>query len=109
LTERDGRPYVLLALAVLFISVGSILVRLTAAPPLAVAFYRIGFATAFVAPFAFSEARRSLVAASRRERRLVLAAGVTLAVHFATWIASLSFTSIAPGPSPRGLVESGCQ
>jgi len=95
LTEREGRPYLLLALAVLFISVGSILVRLTAAPPLAVAFYRIGFATAFIAPFAFAGAGHSLVAASRRERWLVLASGAALAVHFATWIASLSFTSIA--------------
>jgi hypothetical protein len=38
-------PYLVLLLAVAFVSVGSVLVRLAQAPPLAVAFYRVTFAT----------------------------------------------------------------
>jgi drug/metabolite transporter (DMT)-like permease len=94
-TDRQGSPYFLLALAVVFISVGSILVRLTPAPALAVAFYRIAVATVIVAPFALGETRRSLPALDPRARGLVLGAGGALALHFAAWISSLSHTSIA--------------
>jgi hypothetical protein len=38
-------PYVTLVLAVLLVSVGAILVRLAAAPPLAVSFYRMAIAS----------------------------------------------------------------
>lgn len=79
----------------LFVSVGSIFVRLTPAPALAVAFYRMAFATVLVAPFALGSARRSLPTLDGRSRLLLLAAGIALALHFATWISSLSHTSIA--------------
>jgi drug/metabolite transporter (DMT)-like permease len=94
-TDRGGSSYLLLSLAVLLISVGSILVRLTPAPALAIAFYRIAFATILVAPIALRGAGRSLASASTRDLCLLMAAGVALAVHFATWISSLSYTSIA--------------
>jgi drug/metabolite transporter (DMT)-like permease len=89
------RPYGLLALAVLCVSVGSIFIRLAAAPPLAVAFYRIGLATLLIAPFAGGSAARAWPALSPRRRLGVIASGVALGLHFATWIASLSFTSVA--------------
>jgi drug/metabolite transporter (DMT)-like permease len=60
-----------------------------------VAFYRMAFATLLVAPFAAPEARRSLGSLGGRWRLLLATAGVALALHFATWISSLSFTSIA--------------
>jgi drug/metabolite transporter (DMT)-like permease len=88
-------PYGLLALAVLCISVGSIFVRLAAAPPLAVAFYRITLATLIIAPFAIGSAAGAWPALSSRRRWAVIASGVALGLHFATWIASLSFTSVA--------------
>jgi len=88
-------PYLGLALAVLCISTGSIFVRLAAAPPLAVAFYRIFLASALLAPFALPAAGRSWPALPPRALVLLMASGVALGVHFATWIASLSFTSVA--------------
>jgi len=88
-------PFVTLVLAVLLVSVGSILVRLAAAPPLAVAFYRMAFATLILLPFAWRESRGSWPAQGAGRRLLLLAAGVSLALHFATWIASLSHTSVA--------------
>ena len=90
-----GSPYLTLALAVLFVSVGAVLVRLAQAPPLAVAFFRVAFASALISPFAIGAARRSWPTLLPRARFTVVLSGVALALHFATWIASLSHTSIA--------------
>jgi len=87
--------FLTLSLAVLFVSFGAILVRLAAAPPLAVSFYRVAIASLFLLPFAAGDARRSWPALGRRRGFLLLAAGVALALHFATWIASLSYTTVA--------------
>jgi drug/metabolite transporter (DMT)-like permease len=88
-------PYVPLALAVLLVSCGSVLIRLAAAPPLAVSFYRIGLAALCVAPFAVGGVRSSWTSLSSRRRLVLLISGAALAVHFATWVASLSYTSVA--------------
>ncbi len=88
-------PYGPLALAVLFVSFGSILIRLAQAPPLAVAFYRVFLAALCLAPFAYRPARRAWATLVPRHRAILLAAGAALALHFATWVASLSYTSIA--------------
>jgi drug/metabolite transporter (DMT)-like permease len=88
-------PYVTLVLGVLLVSVGAILVRLAAAPPLAVSFYRMSIASLLLSPFAWRDARQSWPTLSARPRLLLLASGVALALHFATWIASLSHTSVA--------------
>jgi drug/metabolite transporter (DMT)-like permease len=88
-------PYLLLLLAVACVSFGSIFVRFAQAPALAVAFYRIGFASLLVAPFALRSARRAWPGLDARRRLLIAGAGLALALHFATWISSLSYTSIA--------------
>ncbi len=88
-------PWLTLSLAVLFVSFGAVLVRLAAAPALGVAFFRVAFATLMLAPFAAGRARHSWPALGGRRVLLLLAAGLALALHFATWIASLSYTSIA--------------
>jgi drug/metabolite transporter (DMT)-like permease len=95
MTGRGASPHLVLLLGVLCISVGSIIVRLTAAPALAVAFYRIAFATILLSPFAIGSARRSLPSLVPRSRLLLVVSGGALALHFAAWIASLSYTSIA--------------
>jgi drug/metabolite transporter (DMT)-like permease len=88
-------PWLTLSLAVLFVSFGAILVRLAAAPPIAVSFYRVALASLVLLPFAAPDARRSWPALDRRRRHLLVAAGLALALHFATWIASLSYTTVA--------------
>lgn len=85
---------VALVLAVFAISWGSILVRVCEAPPLTIAFLRVGIAALLLAPPALAwRARRPRP--DRPWRGAAAAAGLLLALHFATWIASLSFTSIA--------------
>jgi drug/metabolite transporter (DMT)-like permease len=88
-------PYLTLSFAVLFVSFGAILVRLAAAPPLAVSFYRVAIASLILLPFAARDSRRSWPELDSRRRFLLLAAGLALALHFATWIASLSYTTVA--------------
>ena len=92
---KPDRGYGLLALAVACVSVGSIFIRLAHAPALAVAFYRIGLASLIIAPFAAPSLVRTWPALSWRRRGVLLASGISLGVHFATWIASLSYTSVA--------------
>ncbi len=95
MTERTASPYLPLAVAVLAVSLGSILVRVAAAPSLAVAFYRIFLASLLVAPFAAAAAWRTWPRLRAREGALLVGCGVSLGLHFATWIASLSYTSVA--------------
>jgi drug/metabolite transporter (DMT)-like permease len=89
------RTFLLLALGVLAVSLSGPLMAAMVVPPLAIAFWRNGLATAALAP-GVARARRGEVAALRGRRLgLVLAAGVALAVHFATWVTSLTLTSVA--------------
>jgi drug/metabolite transporter (DMT)-like permease len=81
--------------AVVCVSLGSILVRLAQAPPLAVSFYRVFLASLFLAPFAVATAARSWPGLPPRQRWLLVGCGISLALHFATWITSLSYTSVA--------------
>jgi drug/metabolite transporter (DMT)-like permease len=81
-----------LALAVLATSWGSIFVRMCASPPATIGLYRVGIAALLILPWALP-ARRGLPTA--RTVGAAAGAGVLLALHFATWIASLQFTTVA--------------
>ncbi|MGQ0535885.1 MAG: DMT family transporter [Methanobacteriota archaeon] len=76
-------------------STAALFIRLADAPPLAVAFWRLFLATVVLAPAALALRHRELRALSARDLSLLALVGVVLAVHFATWIASLSYTSVA--------------
>ncbi len=85
----------LLALGVVAISCAAVLIRLADAPPLAVAVFRLGIASAVLLPCALIRARRELRALLHEWWPSLFAAGLLLALHFALWIASLSQTSVA--------------
>lgn len=82
-----------LSLALVGVSFGSIFVRLADAEPLAIAVWRMTLAAALVTLPA------CLVAAPRhpglRPLCAAVSAGGLLALHFATWISSLQFTTVA--------------
>lgn len=80
----------LLGVAVLAVSVSGPLIRYAAAPALAVAMWRNVLAVPVLAVMA-SRSRRP----DARERRLIAVAGLLLGAHFATWIPSISYTSVA--------------
>jgi drug/metabolite transporter (DMT)-like permease len=55
----------------------------------------MAIASLILLPFARRDARRAWSTLDGRRRLLLLAAGLALALHFATWIASLSYTTVA--------------
>lgn len=88
--------YLVLALALLGISTSGPLARLSAAPPLAIATWRLGFSLIIVAvPLLVTGGWRQWRTLSRKDIAIALAAGAFLAVHFWSWIASLGMTSVA--------------
>ena len=76
-------------------SFSAVLVRLADAPAFAIAFYRCAMAAAVLLPFALSRRGQELRSLSRTQVGLAVLAGAFLAAHFATWIPSLSYTSVA--------------
>jgi drug/metabolite transporter (DMT)-like permease len=70
-------------------------VRLTTAPALVVAAYRMAFSTALLLPAVARRGRGRQRDGDRWDLLLCLLAGVFLAVHFGTWISALSYTSVA--------------
>ncbi|MFZ5820227.1 MAG: DMT family transporter [Chloroflexota bacterium] len=83
--------------AILAVSTASIFIRFAQreAPSLVIAALRLTFASLALTPVALTRGRAELRRLSRRDLLLGLLAGVFLAVHFATWISSLEYTSIA--------------
>lgn len=80
--------------AILAVSFASIFVRWSDSDPLAIAGYRMLFASVILAPFAFKEMKVS-EPLDNRTLTLVIITGAVLAVHFFTFIYSLDLTSVA--------------
>ncbi len=95
-----------LLVAILAVSTASIFIRFAQrdAPSLAIAALRLTFASIVLAPLALTRYRSELAALTRRELWLGLASGLFLGLHFATWITSLEYTTVA---SSVALVSTG--
>ncbi|MFZ2508623.1 MAG: DMT family transporter [Steroidobacteraceae bacterium] len=87
-------PFLVLAIALVAVSFASIFARLADAGPLAIAAWRMGIAAMVVIPVALAVGTGT-ARAELRHAAIAAAAGLFLALHFATWIASLDYTSIA--------------
>lgn len=85
----------LIVLGVCAVSTSAPLIRAAAAPAFAIAFWRNAMASGLLVPLTLTRAREELRGMTARDLRLSLFAGLLLAAHFATWIPSLSFTSVA--------------
>jgi drug/metabolite transporter (DMT)-like permease len=90
-----AKNLLLLFIAVVAVSWASIFIKFTGAPPLATAFYRMSFATIFLLPLAVRKSLPELPKLKGKILILTLLSGVFLGFHFATWIASLDYTSIS--------------
>jgi drug/metabolite transporter (DMT)-like permease len=95
----DARPQgtdaVLLSIAVVAVSTSGPIMAATAAPALAIAFWRNALASGVLLPVVLATCRDELRGLDRRELRWAALAAVFLALHFATWIPSLTYTSVA--------------
>ena len=89
-------PNLALLISIIAVSTASILIRWTEAPPLAIASYRMLLSVAMLMPFFI---RNNGIEKLRKQgNRAILnlfIVGVVLAIHFASWITSLSLTSVA--------------
>ncbi len=98
---QEGRPRLTLPLglliAILAVSTASIFIRFAQrdAPSLVIAALRLTFASLVLAPLALTRNRDELRKLTRSDLLLALLSGLFLAIHFATWISSLEYTSVA--------------
>jgi drug/metabolite transporter (DMT)-like permease len=93
-----GRLVLSLGLGVIAVSFASIFIRFAQAegmPTLSIAAWRLIFASLLLLPFAWITRRDEIRELAWSEWRLLIAAGIFLGLHFATWIASFGYTSVA--------------
>ena len=93
----NWRPYAALIVGVFVVSTSSALIRLAqsdGAPSLGIAAWRLTLAALILTPIAWTRARADLRRVTRAQLGLAIASGAFLAVHFATWITSLEYTSV---------------
>jgi drug/metabolite transporter (DMT)-like permease len=92
-----GRPVIALAIALLAVSSSAILIRMAQeeAHSLVIAAYRLIFSALILALPTLLKSRDEIKQLSKNEWGLVMLSGFFLALHFATWISSLAYTSIA--------------
>jgi drug/metabolite transporter (DMT)-like permease len=85
----------LLAVAVVAISTSGPLIAACTAPALAIAFWRTALGSAATSGWVALRHRGEVRALDRAQLRLIAGAGLLLAAHFATWVPSLRFTTVA--------------
>src|SRR5512137_3152023 len=97
--SQPSRLFVTFAIlgGILAVSTASIFIRFAQqdTPSLVVAAYRLTLASLILAPLALTRHRAELRGLTRRELLLGLLSGFFLALHFATWISSLEYTTVA--------------
>lgn len=87
------RLYLFLLMGIIAVSTASIFIKLCDAPALIIATYRMTLASLMLLPFA--SYRRAWKGWSKNEIGWLILSGILLAFHFAFWIASLKYTSVA--------------
>ncbi len=97
LDRPPNRDLVLIGFAVLMLSTSGPLIRAASggAPTMAVAMWRNVLACAVILPYAVLTRRDEFARLARRDLLLCVASGLVLAAHFATWVPSISFTTVA--------------
>lgn len=84
----------ILPICIIAVSFGSILIRLSDAHPISIAFYRLLFSTV-VLSFFLPKHLPEIKKISKKRWITLLSIGFLLAIHFAAWISSLSYTTVA--------------
>lgn len=96
LAMPSGRDGLIIVVALLAVSTsGPLIASAAAVPALAISFWRNAMASAVLAPVVALRRREELRRLDARERRYALLAGLMLALHFGTWVTSISYTSVA--------------
>jgi len=88
-------PYLVIATGIVAVSFASIFIRLAEAPSLVIAASRLTIASLILTPAVLIKSKDELRALTRQDLLLALLSGLFLGLHFATWISSLEYTSVA--------------
>ncbi|MBB6216761.1 drug/metabolite transporter (DMT)-like permease [Anaerosolibacter carboniphilus] len=88
-------PKWIVLLGVVFVSFSSIFIRMSEAPSLVIATYRMGFTVLLLLPFVIKNKKKELKTIDGKSLLTCFISGIFLALHFATWITSIRYTSIA--------------
>ncbi len=91
------RAYFVILLAVAATSSAAILIRYAldaSMPPLLIAAARLAIAALALTPLALRRHTGQVASLSRRDRSLIVLAGLCLAIHFTAWVSSLQFTTV---------------
>jgi len=92
----SSKPYWVLAFSLIGIAFAGPLVRLSSADPVAIAVWRLGFSLLIVGVFLVATGEwRAWKRISSSELALAAVGGVSLALHFWAWNASIHLTTIA--------------
>ncbi|QLH74379.1 MAG: DMT family transporter [Methanomassiliicoccales archaeon] len=98
LLKLDGKgasPYIGVLIAVVSVSFASIFIVWSDADPLVIAAYRMLFAALFLLPMAMGPRREHLRSLPKRHWYVLMGIGIVLALHFYTFNASLTLTTVA--------------
>src|SRR5512137_1334162 len=90
-------PLLGLAFGILAVSTASVFIRYAQAeaPSLVIAAYRLTLASAILAPLAWRRHTAELRRLAPADWCWAIGSGVFLALHFAMWISSLEYTTVA--------------
>ncbi|MDD2852050.1 MAG: DMT family transporter [Desulfuromonadaceae bacterium] len=88
-------PYLAVLVGVFAVSFSALFVRLSTAPALIIATYRLLFTFLILAPYSLFHYRSELFTIPAKQRNLAAASGICLALHLVTWFISLKYTSVA--------------
>lgn len=90
-------PILAILFGILAVSTASIFIRFAQeeVPSLVIAAWRLTIASLILVPIALTRHRAELLGFSRKDLLFALLSGFFLALHFATWITSLQYTTVA--------------
>lgn len=96
-SQTPFQAFAVLAAGVLAVSVGSTFIRLAqeeSVPSLLIAAARLGLASLVLTPFVLWRYSPQIARLKRNDLLLAGLSGIFLAIHFATWVSSLEYTSV---------------
>lgn len=88
-------PKLIVIIGVIFVSFSSALIKASSAPALIIATYRLAITVILMAPSTLLKSKNELKSVDIKSLCLCILSGIFLALHFATWITSIKYTSIA--------------
>jgi drug/metabolite transporter (DMT)-like permease len=96
-TRPSAPPIVGIVIGIAAVSSASIFIRFAQrqAPSLVIAAARLTLSALILAPLALTRYRHEYRRLTRRDAWLAVLSGIFLALHFATWISSLEYTTVA--------------